>query len=198
MKLKLDPTPNVLFLQITETVDLNQLTILRAGLAKILPTAKKPVILDLMPIAPADSDSRAFLLAAGSLMSWANQQGSKLLIVGPWPEEGHFPTRELAAEALSKPCGEMVIRERTIKDRVADLEYRKSQLETMLAERASKNTDLRTLKAKFSTLSMQVTELDSQVHAYWDNRKPPADDSPRLASVAQILTLVLEQEGILK
>ncbi len=199
MKLKLEMVENVAVLTVSESIMMQDIQILKAGLTKLIAADKKKIILDLRAVAEATLGEDARLQLA-MLPSWAQTQNAQVLNVSLLEAVGQAQEREAAIKMFDNPLSRVAINETKLAAQVRSFQKRKDALEKQLANdpAAAKLEELRKQNKELGLLTQGVQD---EIARLMKARRAPysseADDK-RWKELYGTVLGVMEQKGMLK
>lgn len=197
MKLRLENKGAITVLTVTEDLDEKQLSVLKAGLLKMLRTDTTIIVLDLIGLGEASSEVLKELLEQKKV---ATQFRAQLFIVSQIPGIGDFRTRDEAFAHVLIPMNFLSGLERCMESRLKSLAAERKDLEKRLSGVRGNTNEINHLRKEHSDLKYLESFLEEEVKKLFLRRKP-LDENPQLTakteSLDRTLTTVLEMEGLL-
>jgi predicted nuclease with TOPRIM domain len=197
VKLKLENQLGVTILSVTEDISPSDCAILRAGVTKLFQLGKKNIFLDLLGSNRSTPDS---LKEIASLQSLAAEAGATLLMISQHSSFSHATSREEAFRKIRSSKDALLGMQADLAARTQSLEKRKAELTQQLASSTGDEQLLKSLKKENTELRKHIKELESQVQSLLKIRRAPLVNEitdERIKEVANTLTAILEQEGVI-
>ncbi|MCC7442127.1 MAG: hypothetical protein IT285_10860 [Bdellovibrionales bacterium] len=195
MKLKLEKKDEIQILVVTEDFLVPHAAILRVGLTKMLKTGIKELIVNLSAAAPIAPEAVEKL---GESRGDAEAHDVRLVFVAPNADWADCPSVDEAIARLKSPLGDLLSEEAKLTSQLRRLQRRKQTLEQSLS--GDKAQDVKTLRRENSDLKTATAWLEALVEPLSRARREPslvASTEKKIARVKEILSAVLEQEGLL-
>ncbi len=197
MKLKLEVQGGVTILCVTEDVEAQHATILKAGLTKLFQVGKKTVLLDLTASNKVSYETLRDLALFGQQ---APDFDAQLAVACKEEGFGIAKTRAEAIRVMGTPMFVLMGNEARLHAQIRKLEFRKSEISARLGTTNAQAEDLKSLRKESSELKKLIGDLETQVEGLLKERLTPmkkAAGNERLESIQKTLVAVLEQEGVL-
>jgi hypothetical protein len=171
MKLKLETVEGVAVLTVSETLVMQDIQILKAGLSKLFAAEKKKVVLDLRAVAEATLNEEVRLQLA-MLPSWAQTVDAQVLNVSLLEAVGQAPEREAAIKLFDNPLTRVAINETKLAAQVRSFQRRKDELEKQLSSDPA-SAGLKELRKQNKDLIQQTRVLQDEINRLMKGRRSP-------------------------
>ena len=201
VKLKLEMQQNVAILSVLESVVVQDVAVLRAGLNKIFQSGRKSVVVDLTGLSEGSlGDGAASELV--QLGAWAASLEGQVIIASPIAAVGQAPDREKAVALLGTNIAKLLANEARLNSQIKTLQARKAQLEKALgAAQGGGTQDAQALKQEAYRLKQLVESLESQIKLLMKDRKDPFLPNDTLAKKRDTLNdtviSILRERGMI-
>lgn len=197
MKLRLENKGALTVLTVTEDLDEKQLSVLKAGLLKMLRTDTTLIVLDLIGLGEASSEVLKELLEQKKV---ASQFMAQLFVVSQIPGIGDFRTRDEAFAYILIPTNFLSALDRRMEFRLKSLTAERKDLEKRLSGVRGNTNEINHLRKEHSDLKYLENFLEEEVKKLF-LRRQPLDENPQLTAKTEVLdrtlTTALEMEGLL-
>ncbi len=198
MKLKLEVQGDVTILSVSEEILPPHPSVLRAGIMKLFTSGKKKLLLDLTAITQVDEAPLREIVA---LQNLTVEHDAQMAIASTLPGIGHAPSREEALKLMASQLFLLLATEKRLQIELQNLEKQRNDINTKLSGLKSGDTDAKSLKAENSAMKMLAKQFEKQIrvllNARQDPKPVPAPIAAKMGAVQNILTGILEQEGVL-
>ena len=195
MKLKLSEKAGIKILAVTETLQAQEISVLHAGILKILHSGASGLIVDL-------TQTQVDHSAISQLRVGTQTLPTPLLIVTSVENLGDLLKIDDAVALLNSPVRKLMTRENQLKLRIAEAQTRKKDLEAKLSEQTARWSDFLKLKKRQSDLKRETALLENALGAWITAGKmdasTPRPPMPKSALLNQVLKTALASQGILK
>ena len=195
MKLKLSHQEGIQLLAVTESLLPQEISILRAGILKILHSDAPGLILDL-------SHARVDSNFISQVRAETQSLPTPLIIVSTQEGVGDVPTVQEGLARLNSPLKRLLTRESQVNQQITASEATKKELEFKLNSQNKDWTEFLKLKHRFSTLKKEYAFIDKLLQSLLGAGKidpsatrPPV---PRTALLSQVLKPILLKQELLK
>jgi hypothetical protein len=198
MKLKLEMVESVAVLTVSESVVMQDIQILKAGLAKLFSSNKKKVLLDLRPVAESTLTDEVRLQLA-LIASWATSQDAQVFNVSLLEGVGHTNEREAGVKLFDNPLARVTVSETQLTAQVRAAQKRKEEAEKKLnADPAS--AQLKELRRQNRELLRTIDGLEHSITRLMKGRKGPYasdSDEKKWKELQATVVGVLEQKKLM-
>lgn len=201
MKLKLERSEHGLVLSVTESIQPEQVAVIKAGLAKGSKTgAQSRILIDLCSIPEASLQGERLTSEFLALKASFACQGREVFVASPVSDLGDAASRELGLALLeSAPAREAALLA-ACRLYAEKLERQKAALEKKLAALETDASSLRQLRKKNSDLRKRVLSAEGQIRGLVSAKNPAGtfeENASRLRTAERTLTTVLQKHGFL-
>jgi hypothetical protein len=195
MKLKLSEKAGIKILAVTESLQEQEISVLHAGILKILHSNALGLIVDL-------TQTQVNHAAISRLRADTSTLATPLLIVTAVENLGDLLKVEDAIALLNSPVRKLMTRESQLKLKISDAQALKKELEAKLSAQTAQWSEFLKLKKRQSDMKREITLLEnalsSSITAGKMDSSTPRPPMPKSALLNQILKTVLASQGILK
>lgn len=216
MRLRLNQEKDIAILDVLDDVSVQNVSVLRAGITKLLASGKHKIILNLID---AKQLAIEVIREIVKLHQVASELKGEIVLVGQGdmvkqglksfaapPTIRYFSTREAALSALVEEKNKTAEPATRIEGPNSELRAHLEKLQAenkKLKEKIGKNNvdEIRKLRFENGVFSQQATALENQLKALLKERKPKADMETVALKITQLetaLTGFLEKEGLVK
>lgn len=219
MKLKLTQQNNISILDILEEVSLQNVSVLRAGISKILQSGKNRIVLNLIDAKQLSMDILRELIKLnliamelkGSivLVGQGDLVGQAIKSFSSPPSIKYFSSIEAAVRSFTEESSAVTAQAAPkfdpndpngeLKQKLAQLEAENKSLKAKLEGRANAE-ELRKLRFENGVFQQQFTAMEEQLQLLIKERKKPFEMEGMTAKITQLETAMsefLEKEGLL-
>lgn len=201
MKLKLEQQDYGTILTVTESIEHEQVAVIKAGLGKILLNDSRPVLVDLCGIPDSQLNVERLTAELVALKAWAACQDRELFVAAAVRELGDAATREQGAALLASARAREAALEAACRIHVEKLERQKNALEKKRASLEGAGSRLRKLRKENSDLRKRIALAETQIRSLPASRGETGrfeENASRLRTAERTLRAVLEKQGFLE
>lgn len=204
VKLKLETDQNITILNVLEDVAVPHAAILRAGLAKLIDSGKKTILVDLTNATFTES---AAIFEITGVTSIASERGAQIVLVSPIDGVGHATTREAGIAILGTNVAGLMASEARLQNDLERLKKKKGELEEQFngmggaSSGGNNENDPKELRKDNADLRNLIAGLEKQIEYYLKGRTNSFESDgakSRNVILGQTLTGIFEFEGVLK
>lgn len=199
MKLKLETQDSVTILVVTERIESSHIPILKAGMAKLIQSGKKAILLDFTAVTEKDFAEPALLQQVADLRAWGSEAQAQVVVASAISAVGHTANRADGLKLMASPSDSLLSQENALKAKCEVLEKQKAEMTAKLS--AGESTELKKVQLEGSTLKRNIKHVEQISRSLLKLRKQPPVKTPALQmnqeKLAELLNSLLTQEGVI-
>lgn len=199
MKIKLETVNDTSILNITETLNIADLTVLRAGVNKMLKSGTRSILIDLSTLSEASLGSTDVLNLLSELKTWAREQTPLFALIGTLADFMDYRERAEAMSAFSSDLPRLMSLETKLIAQINALTERRKKLDEDLQVLEPVESKLKKLRKENTELKrkQEIIQLLTRRSAFKRSANYTASEviQSKLASIQEVLFPVLEKEG---
>jgi hypothetical protein len=199
MKLKLEELDSGPLLSVSESIEAEQVAVIRAGLANLLKKGAARVLVDLSAIPEEQLRGERLISEFVALKAWAACQDREVLVAAPLTELGDAPTREALFALASDPQAREAAQLGACRAYAAKLERQKHALEKKVSALEPGASSLRKLRKQNSDLRKRIAFAEAEIRRWVTTRNAAGsfeENAARLRTAERTLAQALESKGI--